>query len=284
MRQKIFLILALLCTVVQGAWADKWDGSVSRPTYDASHNFVIIRTGAELAYVHQHWDDDSGDGVDKDYYEHNYYLDDDLDLSDFVWIPLGRGGKQYTGSFQGNNHTITLVIEEATDNYQGLFADISSSGQVENLHVSGFINCKNSRLVGGIAGQNDGFIRNCWVSADVMSAWHDDWSSSTAKVGGICGENNGTLQYCCMTGNVFNNDADVGGLVGYNTGTISHCTFYGERYSGHSQASEYVGSTKNNLWDVHGKDLFDDNTLNNYLSTVGNSEVSYIYRSWYYQC
>ena len=80
-----------------------------------------------------------------------------------------------------------------------------------------------------------------------MSAWHNDWSSSTAKVGGICGENNGTLQYCCMTGNVFNNDADVGGLVGYNTGTISHCTFYGERYSGHSQASEYVGSTKNNL-------------------------------------
>ena len=278
MGKKILLMIALLCAVVQGAWADKWNGSVSRPTYDASRNFVIIRTGAELAYVHQHWDDDSGDGVDKDYYEHNYYLEDDLDLSDFVWTPLGRGGKQYKGYFQGNNHTITLVIEGATDNYQGLFADISSSGQVENLHVSGLIQCKDSRLVGGIAGQNDGFIRNCWVSADVMSAWHNDWSSSTAKVGGICGENNGTLQYCCMTGNVFNNDADVGGLVGYNTGTISHCTFYGERYSGHSQASEYVGSTKNNLWDVHGKDLFDDNTLNNYLSTVGNSEVSYIYR------
>ena len=27
MKKKVFAILALLCTVVQGAWADTWDGS-----------------------------------------------------------------------------------------------------------------------------------------------------------------------------------------------------------------------------------------------------------------
>lgn len=60
---KRFLILALLCAVAQGAWADTWNGSTSRPTYDRNRDVVIIRTGAELAYVHQHWDDDSGDGM-----------------------------------------------------------------------------------------------------------------------------------------------------------------------------------------------------------------------------
>lgn len=188
MQKKVFFMLALLCAVVQGAWADTWDGSTSRPTYDRDRDVVIIQTYAELAYIHQHWDDDSGDGVNKDYYEHNYLLEEDLDLSSRSWTPLGRGGKQYKGVFHGNCHTINLHIDSATDNYQGLFADIHSSGQVVHLHVSGLINCSKSRLVGGIAGQNDGMIEDCWVSATVVSGWSNDWSSLGTKIGGICGE------------------------------------------------------------------------------------------------
>ena len=52
MRQKIFLILALLCTVVQGAWADKWfsldgrklDGKPTREgLYINNGNIVVIK-------------------------------------------------------------------------------------------------------------------------------------------------------------------------------------------------------------------------------------------------
>jgi hypothetical protein len=68
-RKSFFLMLALLCTLVQTTWAqDVWDGSTSRPTYLPGRQVIIIRTAAELAYAQQHWDDDSGDGVDKDYY------------------------------------------------------------------------------------------------------------------------------------------------------------------------------------------------------------------------
>ena len=277
MQKNVLLMLALLCTVVQGAWADTWDGTISRPTFYRSYNgysdVVVIRTGAELAYVYEHWDDDSGDGVDKDYYEHNMYLEDDLDLSRFIWLPLGRGGKGYQGTFMGNGHTIHLIIEKATDNYQGLFNTIGTGGCVRDLRVSGRVQCNESRLVGGIAGQNKGLIINCWVSADVISWWKDSGVSVTAKVGGICGENNGNVQYCCMAGNVTNHDADVGGIVGYNTGTINHVTFYGTCYSIHSQDNEYVGDQDGNLWNQHSSaDLLNDTRLESYLNSFRGND------------
>ena len=153
------------------------------------------------------------------------------------------GEDHYEGTFNGNGHTIRIHIKDATDNYQGLFSGIASNGRVENVHVTGVIHCSRSRLVGGIAGENDGTIENCWVSADVRSDWHESSSSYTGKVGGIAGENNGTIQFCCMAGDVTNDDADVGGLVGCNDGTLSHCTFYGTRHSSHDQASIYVGDS-----------------------------------------
>ena len=272
-------MLALLCTLVQTTWAqDVWDGSTSRPTYLPGRQVIIIRTAAELAYAQQHWDDDSGDGVNKDYYEHSYMLEADLDLTAYSWQPLGfNSSKPYTGTFFGNGHTIKLNIIAAADNYQGLFSEISPLGCVENLHVSGHIECSTSRLVGGIAGQNNGLISNCWVSSDVISYWRG--SSNTAKVGGICGENLGRVEYCCMTGDVLNHDADVGGIVGYNNGNINHCTFYGTRTSNHSQDNEFVGDQSENLWNAHGCDLYDDATLANYLNSFSSVEHCEMYRS-----
>ena len=272
-------MLALLCTLVQTTWAqDVWDGSTSRPTYLPGRQVIIIRTAAELAYAQQHWDDDSGDGVNKDYYEHSYMLEADLDLTAYSWQPLGfNSSKPYTGTFFGNGHTIKLNIIAAADNYQGLFSEISPVGCVENLHVSGHIECSTSRLVGGIAGQNNGLISNCWVSSDVISYWRG--SSNTAKVGGICGENLGRVEYCCMTGDVLNHDADVGGIVGYNNGNINHCTFYGTRTSNHSQDNEFVGDQSENLWNAHGRDLYDDATLANYLNSFSSVEYCEMYRS-----
>ena len=265
----LLLLLTLLCTTVQRSWAmNVWDGSISQPAYDASRHVYVVKTGAELAYIHQNW---------SSCYQNLYSLEDDLDLTRFVWIPMGQGGSQFEGSFYGNGHTIELVIENATANYQGLFAEIDERGRVMDLHVGGTIQCNDSRLVGGIAGQNDGHIVNCWVSANVSSNW-TSWRSATAKVGGIVGENNGRVELCCMTGDVQNHDADVGGLVGYNNGTVSHCTFYGKRYSSHSQDNVYIGGNSGNQWNTHGDDLLDDATLSNYLSSFSDATGCDLYR------
>ena len=298
MRQKKFLfLLVLLCAVTQGAWAqvyNKWDGKTkSKPTQrynipGTDHRLrITICSAAELAYICEHWDDDCGweyvkpgtvgnlvtTGYDLDFSEMDYVLNTDIDMGDYEWIPLGRISStitRYNCKFDGQGHTIRINIKDATKNYQGLFAAIGSEGRVENLHVTGNIHCKDSRLVGGIAGENDGVISNCWVSADVSSDWHESGSSYKAKVGGICGENNGTVEYCCMSGNVKNNDAHVGGLVGCNDEVVKHCTFYGNVSSSHSQHDKYVG-TDNTEEDLHDK--FSDSELASHLGSFSGNDM-----------
>ena len=268
-RMAVMLILALLA--VQTAQADTWDGitktapTIVRDHYDSQpgDEWICIGSAAELAYILDHWDEESSltmwDGSTREYYKWNYELRTDIDMGDWSWTPLGS--EAYEGSFDGGGHTIRINISGATDNYQGLFAKIAKGGKVHNLHVSGNINCSNSRLVGGIAGENNGTISNCWVSADVRSDWSNSWSALGAKVGGIAGENNGTVEYCCMTGNVKNDDADVGGLVGDNSdGTINHSTFYGSVSSTHTQYNAFVGThgTEPSCHDVFNQGEYDN--------------------------
>ena len=63
---KIFLILALLCAVVQGAWAADRNyeyPTKTKPQFHASYggksNVVVINTEAELAYITANFSDDS---------------------------------------------------------------------------------------------------------------------------------------------------------------------------------------------------------------------------------
>ena len=274
----------LLLMVTQTAQADKWDGKTkTKPICVEMTDFqcIQIRSAAELAYICENWNKFSGGSYyDKYYYKWNYKLMVDIDMGDWSWTPLGPEGYSYSGTFEGNCRSIRINISGATNNYQGLFASIAENGKVQNLHVRGNIQCSTSRLVGGIAGENNGTISNCWVSADVSSNWHESWSAYTAKVGGIAGENNGTVEYCCMTGNVANDDADVGGLVGDNKdGTVSHCTFYGVRSSDHSQDNKYVGDsgTETSVYDLYestevtdGKGVYNNAIQNPYAININN--------------
>lgn len=182
MKRKISFIFALLCVVAQGTIADTWDGTTtSKPAWDGSA--AVIKTAAELAYIRDHWAEGSGYDGDKYFYQLNYRVEDDLDMSVKNWVPMWNS---YRGTFNGNGHTIRIVIDDPnlSSNYQGLFTHIHSSGKVEHLHVDGNINVGNARLVGGIAGENDGEILDCWVSADVKS---NHYSIYAASLGGICG-------------------------------------------------------------------------------------------------
>ncbi|KWW26732.1 MAG: Uncharacterized protein F083_3182, partial [bacterium F083] len=275
-KKKILMMLALLCAVVQGAWAqnfDVWDG-VTQVTpwycdnlhsYKGHKNTIVVRSAVEFAWLMKNWHNNTalvGEGANGISSCHftpantNIFLDVDIDMTIADWQPFD----EYSGTFEGDGHTIKIRIPESvTANYQGLFKEINQNGRVTNLHVDADIHCGGSRLVGGIAGENDGTIGNCWVSGLVQSDWKESGSAYTAKVGGICGQNNGTVQYCCVTANVQNDDADVGGLVGCNDGTLQHCTFYGERSSTHDQASIYSGNSANweNCYGVFNQGEYD---------------------------
>ena len=144
----------------------------------------------------------------------NITLDNDIDLSDIEWTPIGTESRPYTGNFDGGGHTITgLKIDKSGTDYVGLIGCLGSGGKVlTNISVSG-ANC-----VGGIAGQNYGTVENCSVNGTVTGKGFTD-------TGGIAGSNYGTISGCSAEGTV-TGSVNVGGIAGlcvpnYDTGTGS---------------------------------------------------------------
>ena len=299
MKKKTLMMIALLCIMAQYARADKWDGiTYEEPTlewrryYISSPEFMddgvatsrmmkslIIHNAAQMAYVRKSFCHEKTIGSETvDISSVILCLEADIDMGD--WEPLGAydyygttSSTPFTGTFYGNGHTIRINIKDAEANYQGLFLRIGENGTVRDLHVAGNIQCSDSRLVGGIAGENDGTINNCWVSADVSSDWQSSASAFDAKVGGIAGENSGTISYCCVTGNVKNNDSDVGGIVGCNnkSGVVDNCTFYGTRSSTHAQDNEYIGDNSGTMTNMHNS--FTDSELAEYINIVNDQKL-----------
>ena len=125
MKKKIFFMLALLCTIVQGARADDgWSSASSydkysdadKPThydtYGGRSDVHVIKTAANYLYV-----------MDKpaDYCSKNIYLDINVDVSSKTWINLDyilgvyiymeSWGSGYSGTFYGNGHTIRINLD-----------------------------------------------------------------------------------------------------------------------------------------------------------------------------
>ena len=304
MKRKLFLLLALLCAVAQGGWADNygdewwtnwdiehwdrtgwsvWDGhSAEKPKFGAQcknslgqQDVVVISTAAELAWVMQNyslysrWDYTNAVGIrnHQDATNARYMLIKDIDMTAGTWIPLGSGkDDKFRGTFDGNGHTIRIKMNNGTsENYQGMF-DVNN-GVVYNLHLDTYIKVGNARFVGGIAGENNGTIKNCWVSGHIES---NHYSQYDADLGGIAGinEDNGKIQYCCVMADVKNTakNSGVGGIAGSNEGTIQHVTFTGTVSVEKSQDNKYVGDqdkTLENTYDSYNEDEFNAASSNN---------------------
>ena len=226
--KQLFLTLALLFTVVQGAWAwytysypEKTKPQLSQSTYKGVHNIVAIKTEAELAYVTQHFDEYSDYDGGKGWWELNYSLEADLDMgTSYTWLPLGRVSyfaTDFKGIFWGNGHTIKFKTWGWDGQYQGLFASIGSSGKVNNVNVICDIDTEYN-YVGAIAGKNWGSIVNCTAAVNITA-------NDIYYAGGIAGKNNGTIQGCRVSGTIkgLKSTVNVGGIAGANQGNITNC-------------------------------------------------------------
>ena len=187
-------MIALLCTIVQGTRAqnyDVWDGTTTtQPSY--SDHAIQINTAAQMAWLMKNYtagsvyipySDGSGRGMWDTPRLYNISINADFDMTAANWARLighsgnstehygVAGGYCFPVTCNGNGHTIKIKISDVNDNYQGLFYGIGEEATVKNLHVVADIHCAKSRLVGGIAGENNGTISNCWVSGNVSSDW-----------------------------------------------------------------------------------------------------------------
>jgi len=203
----------------------------------------------------------------------NIDLTGDYNASD-VWktatgfYPVGQGGGAFTGSFDGQGHTITgLHIDRPTAAYVGLFGyfygtSIANVGLVN----SGSDEVIGEEYVGGLAGNlQSGTITNSYSKIPVQGQ---------QITGGLAGSNSGTIDRSYATGTVANlvSGTYYGGLVGWNTGgTITNSyasgnvnvvgldagglvggNDTGSSISG-SYASGTVTSTNNNVGGLVGK-------------------------------
>lgn len=207
----------------------------------------------------------------------NITLTDDIDLKGIDWTPIGIDyNHQYTGTFDGGNHTITGLTVTGSDQYVGLFGRIGSGGTVKNVTLENIqiTNDNSSGYAGGVAGNSWGNIENCSVSGSVSSSFSVGSvvgsqiggaitgcnSSATVKgvtfVGGIAGETNSgaSLTGCYATGDVIvendgTNNSHAGDVVGYNGGgTLTACYATGS-VTGSGSGTIYVGGVtgSNNL-------------------------------------
>ena len=145
--------------------------------------------------------------------------------SDFItWTPIADCMEghttQYSGTFDGNNKTVSGLYLNGNSARIGLFGSSEADGNIKNVGVvdSYF---KGDDFVGGVCGRNDGTITNCYNAGNLTAI------DPTAAIGGICGynDNGGTIANCYNTGTVTatGSVASVGGVCGCSLAPISNC-------------------------------------------------------------
>ena len=137
------------------------------------------------------------------------------------WTPIGTSysdDKAYSGTFDGNKHTISGLYFDKTRSYQvGLFGYIGAKGKLSDVGVLDSYFQFNAEG-GGVCGVNYGVLQNCSNSSTVFG------TERSAKIGGVCGTNFGTVRDCKNTGSVRGHE-EIGGVCGRNenSGIIENC-------------------------------------------------------------
>ena len=207
-----------------------------------------IDNGAQLAWL--------ADTVNKAASGTKIYavLTDDIDLGSKAWTPIGKDFNEFSGSFDGQGHTVKgLSVSGVAD--AGLFG-VAKDATIKNVVVQGSVsgtsdaagilakakttactieNCGNEAVVnssgyaGGILGENNTYnlvcnIDSCYNIGTVTSAG----SNSSGRAGGIIGDDGGktAIENCYNTGAITASSGYAGGIrgrFGSTAGAITNC-------------------------------------------------------------
>lgn len=194
----------------------------------------------------------------------------DIDLGYCQWpvigVLSGNGQRAYTGTFDGQGHTVSGLNITSLGGRQklGLFG-VAQDAVIENLTVRGNIDLTGVRsydtttgyIIGGLLGSGevkDGkgvTIRNCVSQVDVSVSFANDQKAQRAAVGGLVGRLSGsgshTLTDCRSEGRVYTafapgacylggsgGNGGQGGIVGFigASAQLECCVNTGTVYAG----------------------------------------------------
>ena len=152
-------------------------------------------------------------------------LQQDVTYVDEVWTSIGTSEHPYTGTFNGNGHTIRVWLHgrgQALFGYVGADAKLTdlavTKRQSENYSIS---------ASAPLARINNGTITHCWYSGDI---------TAKSTLGGLVYTNNGTIEACYVYAGQLDGGSRIemynggwaGGIAYENTGTIVNSYFYGD--------------------------------------------------------
>lgn len=151
------------------------------------------------------------------------------------WTPIGTESQPYTGTFDGNNYTITGLTVNQTRNDVGLIGCIGSDGTVKNVKLENVNITGDGYFVGGVAGTNYGTIENCSVDGTLTSNRH--------YLGGVVGNNYGSIIGCSSSGTITGTSPNVGGIGGQSVGGTIMACYSVANIKGRSSSGGVLGQT-----------------------------------------
>lgn len=183
---------------------------------DSTNKTLTINTAKGAAF----W---SASGTD--YLDYTILLANNVDVSGFKWTPVGGSSPYFTGTFDGQGHSITGLTASA-DSYAGLFSH-AVNATIKNLCLSGSVTINNS-VDGSYGGALVAYavkctIANCCSHTDVTAS--SSGTASAACAGGLVGiaDSATAITNCFNTGNIHaaasgasGSRAYAGGIAGDN--------------------------------------------------------------------
>lgn len=197
-------------------------------------------------------------------------LRQDVEYVDEVWTSIGTSEHPYTGTFNGNGHTIRVWLDDwgqALFGYVGANAKLTdiavtkrqsknysisasaplariNNGTITRCRYSGGITAKDS--LGGLVYTNSGTIEACYVYAGQLNGgsriemYYGGWA------GGIAYENTGTIANSyfygdmvqAQSGNTVRDIIGWGAIAYKNSGTVSNCYYGADRDDGYGGKTE----------------------------------------------
>lgn len=173
---------------------------------------------------------DDFDSIKNDYSGY-YQLANDIEIGTEEeykdWTPLFTSSSSaFTGTFDGNGHTIKYFKQSSSYSYYGLFGYVSSGATIKNLNIDS-CSIETSRSsdtwIGAVAGYlaKDAKLENVSVTNCSIKATASDTATKLYYIGGAVGQNDsGSLVNVHVSSTTFEikppRMAYIGGLVGQN--------------------------------------------------------------------
>ena len=176
--------------------------------------------------------------------DESYRLTADIDLAGAQWTPAGSSGKPFTGTLDGDGHTISnFTVPECDET--GFFGVMN--GTVRNLTLENASYTVQGGTLGGLAAVSAGTFEDCTVSGEMTVG-------GKAAAGGLVGKmTGGSLTNCTADVRI---DAQATAAVGLLAGSLE---------AGTVECCVYAGN-----WNVKNGELFTDLAASNAGASVTN--------------